>query len=297
MHELPGGRFRAGLSVAALCSFATCEPRLVVGTWSGAGEAGQPGTAGEGGAGEGGRPGEGGQVGDGLGGENGACVGDAATGASTTDPLSVPWSTGFENGFCDFQEVAGYCFADGDGSYELVESPVRSGKYAAAFKINTQSGYQARCVAQGELPAAAYYGAWYYVPALTTNSSVWNLLHFQGGDPSSQHGLWDVSLRNGSDGSLEVFVFDFLNSQDRLAPVPRPIPIGAWFHLEFYLRRAADQSGEIALYQDGELVVQASGILTDDTSWGQWFVGNIANALTPADSTVYVDDITIGTSR
>jgi hypothetical protein len=112
-----------------------------------------------------------------------------------------------------------------------------------------------------------------------------------------QHGLWDVSLRNGADGSLEVFVLGFLNSQNYFAAEPRPIPIGDWFHLEFFLRRAADASGEMALYQDGELLVEASGLVTDDTDWGQWFVGNIANALTPPDSTVYVDDITIGTSR
>ncbi len=47
----------------------------------------------------------------------------------------------------------------------------------------------------------------------------------------------------------------------------------------------------------GQLLVEATGLQTDDTDWGQWFVGNIANALTPPDSTVYVDDITIGTSR
>jgi hypothetical protein len=294
MHQVPV-RSRAGVALVALCCLATCEPRLVVGTWSGAGEGGASGQ-GEGGlAGQGARTGDGGQAADG--GQDGACVDDATTPPSATDPLFVPWSTGFEDGFCDFRKVAGYCFADGDGSYELVESPVRSGRYAAAFKINVQSGYQARCLAQGQLPEAAYYGAWYYVPALTTNSSVWNLLHFQGGDPSAQHGLWDVSLRNGSDGSLEVFVYAFLHNQDRFAPQARTIPIGAWFHLEFYLRRAADASGEIALYQDGELVVEATGLVTDDTNSGQWFVGNIANALIPPDSTVYVDDITIGTSR
>jgi hypothetical protein len=284
-------RAGAALVVATLGVCSACEPELVVGTWSAGGESG--GDAG----GEAGGGGGGGQSGEGAGASDGACTEDAASDASTMNPLSVPWSTSFENGFCDFREVAGYCFADGVGSYETVESPVRSGKYAAAFTINSTFGYQARCVAQGELPEEAYYGAWYYVPSLTTNNSVWNLLHFQGGDPSSPHGLWDVSLRNGSDGSLEVFVFDFLRMQDRLAAEPRPIPIGAWFHLEFYFRRAADETGAIALYQDGELLVEASDLVTDDTEWGQWFVGNIANALSPAESTVYVDDITIGTSR
>jgi hypothetical protein len=179
----------------------------------------------------------------------------------------------------------------------LVDSPVRSGNSAAAFTIDTATGYQTRCLVQGELPEAAYYGAWYYLPALSTNYSVWNLLHFQGGDPSAQHGLWDVSLRNGTDGNLEAYVYDFLRGTNLFGADPPPVPIGAWFHLEFYLRRAADDTGEIALYQDGELVVEATGLVTDDSNWGQWYVGNIANSLSPSQSTLYVDDITLGTSR
>jgi hypothetical protein len=109
--------------------------------------------------------------------------------------------------------------------------------------------------------------------------------------------LWDVSLENTADGELEPIVFDFLNGRLRRAASPKPIPIGAWFHLEFYLERAADTSGSIALYRDGELVVEARGIETDDTRWGQWYVGNLATGLTPAESTVYVDDVTIQRSR
>jgi len=47
------------------------------------------------------------------------------------------------------------------------------------------------------------------------------------------------------------------------------------------------------LYQDGQLVLQRTSIATDDTTFAQWYVGNFADALTPADSTIYVDDVTI----
>jgi len=59
------------------------------------------------------------------------------------------------------------------------------------------------------------------------------------------------------------------------------------------LAARADASGEIALYQDGQLVLQRTSIATDDTTFAQWYVGNFADALTPADSTIYVDDVTI----
>jgi hypothetical protein len=79
----------------------------------------------------------------------------------------------------------------------------------------------------------------------------------------------------------------------RVPPNRPEIPIGAWFHLEFQLRRAADASGEIALYQDGELLLALTALATDDSEWGQWYVGSYANSLTPPEATVYVDDISI----
>jgi hypothetical protein len=36
-----------------------------------------------------------------------------------------------------------------------------------------------------------------------------------------------------------------------------------------------------------------TNILTDDSSVGQWYVGNLATGLTPPASTLYVDDVTI----
>ena len=225
--------------------------------------------------------------------------GEDASVADSSDPVGMPWSTGFENRFCDYTQLAGFCYAARDATYEIVTSPVHSGRYAAAFRVTSgeTNGYQTRCVRQGVLPNAAYYGVWYFVPARARNSALWNLLHFRGGDASRQHGLWDVSLATRPDGELEATVFDFLNGRTYRVANSRPIPIGEWFHFEFYLKRAADRTGEIALYQDGELLVQAMNIVTDDSEWGQWYLGNLATGLMPADSTLYVDDVTIRETR
>lgn len=219
--------------------------------------------------------------------------------ADANDPIAPEWSTGFEDQFCDYTELAGFCYAAPNASYTTVTSPVHSGRYAAAFKVNADDpdGYQTRCVRQGELPTAAYYGAWYFVPERASDPGLWNLVHFQGGDRSAQHGLWDISLVSRDSGELEVVVFDFLNGMARSPEPPTPIPIGEWFHLELYLKRAADATGEVALYQDGELVIRATDLITDDSSWGQWYVGNLAQGLTPPDSTLYVDDVTIRSTR
>ncbi len=225
--------------------------------------------------------------------------GEDASIPDTSDPVAMPWSTGFENQFCDYTQVAGFCYSGMGASYEIVSSPVHSGRSAAAFRITSgdMESYQTRCVRQGVLPRAAYYGVWYFVPALAQNSALWNLLHFQGGSPSGAHGLWDVSLVTRADGALEATVFDFLNGRTHRATNPRPIPIGEWFHFEFYLKRAADRTGEVALYQDGQLLLQVTNTITDDSEWGQWYLGNLATGLMPADSTLYVDDVTIRESR
>ena len=224
---------------------------------------------------------------------------DAGAAPEIAAPISIPWSTGFENRFCDFALPTGFCTEP--VQYTIVTSPAKSGHYAAAFNVVAVDGgtsQQSRCGRQGTLPPSAYYGAWYFLPASATNSNLWNLFHFQGADTPTAvpHGLWDVSLMNGVDGTLHARVLDFLWTgapNGNVADSPVPVPIGTWFHLEFFLKRAKDGTGEAALYQDGVRVVHYANVRTDNTNWGQWFVGNLADSLNPPDSTVYVDDVTI----
>jgi hypothetical protein len=220
---------------------------------------------------------------------------DATPGAA--DAVAVPWSTGFERGFCDYAPSQGFCYTTGYGAYRIVTSPVHSGKYAAAFTVSsdeTRLGTNARCVRQGAFPASAYYGAWYYIPEARDNTGTWNLFHFQGGPGPGQdlHGLWDLSLVNYP-GGLRLGVFSAL--RDEWPPMTElpPIPIGSWFHLEIYLKRAADETGEVTVYQDGVVGMHLASIITDDSQWDQWYVGNLVDAIQPPESTVYVDDVTI----
>lgn len=230
-----------------------------------------------------------------------ACDPDAAVTEMSGDssmPVTM-WSTGFEDQFCGYIRPGGFCYTAPAASHTIVTSPVHSGRFAAAFSVSAgePDGHQTRCVRQGMLPHAAYYGAWFFIPKRLTNTGLWNLVHFQGGEPSDQHGLWDISLVNRSNGDLELIVYDFLNRVTRRANVSTPIPIGAWFHVELYLKRAADATGEVALYQDERLLLEAKNIVTDDTDWGQWYVGNLASSLSASDSTLYIDDVTIRSAR
>src|SRR6187551_76969 len=201
-----GNNFRVAVPVCALagCVFLlplACEPKLVVGKWS------EPhATAGIGGGGGGGGSGGGGAVGGNSGGDgavaDGGSGGDGGDGAPVacqvgsaanakvgsmqrvTGALALPWSTSFENGFCDYAVASGYCYGDTRASFEIVSSPVHSGNSAAAFNIvvdDAFDGLQARCVRHGQLPEAAYYSAFFFIPSAPTFANNWNLIHFQGG--------------------------------------------------------------------------------------------------------------------
>jgi hypothetical protein len=213
--------------------------------------------------------------------------------------ITLPWSTGFENGFGDWSQPynEGFCYVAGAATYAIVTNPVHSGQYAAAFTVNpaVTSPSQTRCIRQGALPQSAYYGAWYYVPAVETTVGTWNLFHFQGanGQDAAAQGLWDISLVDQQDGGVAATVYDFLNGKTAAGPA---IPIGQWFHIEARLVRSAAGAGEFAVYIDGNVVLDLSGLETDPTTWGQWFLGNYATALAPSPSTVYVDDVTIDTN-
>jgi hypothetical protein len=222
--------------------------------------------------------------------------GSESTIPKETAPVTLPWSTGFENRYCDYTELAGFCYAIDSASYELVTSPVHSGNYAAAFTVRTAEGgeSQARCVRQGELPTAAYYGAWYYITEAASSPTNWNLFHFRGGaNLPLAPGFLDVSLVNEND-ALRVAVFGPRHRALADAADSPAIPIGEWFHVQLYLKRASGTDGEVALYVNDQEVFDAENVTTDDgASLGLWFLGNLATDLTPSDVTLYVDDVTI----
>lgn len=212
-------------------------------------------------------------------------------------PLKLPWSTGFEDGFCGYYDGSGFCYSDSKGGFRRVTEPVHSGRFAAAFDIDAgefrREGNQTRCVREGELPERAYYGAWYFVPSGTEELDNWNLFHFQGGKPYVIEKYWDVSLGKNDDGELFLHVFDDVDGKTyRQEPSDAvPIPIDTWFHIELYWDRS--EAGEVRLYQDGKQVIHVTDPTTEYPEWGQWYVGNLANALSPSLSTVYVDDVTV----
>jgi Polysaccharide lyase len=219
-------------------------------------------------------------------------------GVYNEEPVPAPWSTSFEGGFCDYNDGAGFCYASDNSSFSVVQAPVRTGSFAAAFEVRpsaTSDIRQTRCVREGELPRAAYYSAWYYLPSDFSGAESWNLFHFRGGQVGGRlSGQWDVSMSESVDGVLTAYVQDHLTNSIYEQSDPLPIPRETWFELEFFLKRASDTTGELALYQDGTEIVRRVGIVTNDSPFAQWYVGNWTSTIfSPAPTTLYVDDVAI----
>jgi hypothetical protein len=211
------------------------------------------------------------------------------------NPVEVPWTSSFDLGFCDYVLAQGFCYADEDASYEIVDSPVRSGRTAAAFSITTDSGRSGtRCVREGLLPPDAIYGAWFWIPEKIEPRANWNLMHFQDSEPGTPFQYrWDVSLGISDDGDLSLHVLEF-PTRDKFTPtVATTVPIGAWFHVEFRWLRADAPDGRVTLFQDGVPILDLTDIDASGFDFGQWHVGNLADDLEPANSTLYVDDVGI----
>lgn len=224
-----------------------------------------------------------------------SCAYDGAAGAPAADKvIEIGWSTGFENGSCDYDRVGGQCYVIGDASYAFVDDPVLAGSSAGAFTVTTDMDANTgvphtRCYLEGVMPTDATYGAWFYIPEFVQTGN-WNLMFFQATVPNP--GLFSVSLASEG-GNLHLYVLNHM-MMDFRTPDPAPaVPIATWFQVEFRLLRARDATGGYALYQDGMLLLEESGIVTDRYDVHQWYVGNWADELMPAESTVYVDDVTV----
>ncbi len=215
--------------------------------------------------------------------------------------VELEWTSGFEDGFCGFSNVRGFCYGASGASRRIVEAPAHSGRRAAAFTVNSDDelrAEQTRCVREGLLPKDAYYRAYFFIPSGTTNNGNWNLMHFRtAGEDGALDGRWDVSLVTTEQGTLAPWLRDYVGGSVIPPSEDYEVPVDRWFSLAIRLRRDSTEAGVAALYLDDELVVERTDIVTDvESTWGQWYVGNLATDISPSESTIYLDDVSISAS-
>jgi len=231
---------------------------------------------------------------------------------------NILWSATFEPGnFSEWEQ-------DGDGG-EYKENAAASptvttelahgGRYAGKSTMGPTAGSPGMASSNyfyrtQPSPTEAYYGAWYYIPSTVTVRSWLSLVHFRcstTGDGKNVVPVWDLNVwpvRDGSlppgtlpIGSLTTHFYNFLTLVNADQLVTQAVPTDQWVHFEVLIRKAADATGRVTIWQDDQMIIDLQNIATFSTDWVEWDAGGASNDLSPSTASIYVDDATISLER
>jgi hypothetical protein len=185
-----------------------------------------------------------------------------------------------------------------DTSLAVSTDHAHGGRYAVKLSNAAVSSYEeVRLWRTDQFPQAAYYSAWYYLPRAYQTTADWTIMQLRAPlatDPTTISQLLDVDLRSLPSGDLIVSVYDHRPQYLRAAtPDPAvPVPIGAWFQLQAYFDYSAGADGRFAVWLDGQPLYDLSRPF--NLSGTVYFsVCSVSQALSPTDSTIYVDDAAV----
>lgn len=236
----------------------------------------------------------------------GSTTGGAAPAADEPwPPGELVWSTDHEVGdFSDWED--GGDFYGGEYEWGDVNSYVdlgvgRDESNGVVADINT--------VARGETSggvrmyrrveaSAAYYSAWFRLEEAHRVTDWWSIFLFHARDESlsleNDVSLWDVRLVNDEAGRLALQFFDHDTMRGTSSPLGagRVTP-GTWFELKAYLDYRPPNETRLIVWQDDALLFDMKRLHTAPEEHVYWCVGNGAAELSPADSTLYLDDAAV----
>lgn len=244
-------------------------------------------------------------------------IGDApdsnAVGGMGGEPESNPeaprvlWSASFEGeDLSEWAPLSPEVPADlswGGGSMAALVGTGREGSGGVAFTIDTAVdalSHGSRVYREVE-SEPAYYSAWYRVADAHVDENWWAVMVFQGRDENySSDGIafyWDIRLSVQTDDMLALELYDTEADAAFEAPPGHEIRVGEWFHLEVHLDYAPPSSTHLDVYLNGAQVYDQPDLLGGPTAHLLWGIGNGADVLDPAVSTVYVDDAVVSRDR
>lgn len=237
-----------------------------------------------------------------------------------TPTNGIIWSADMETG--DLSQWDGV-WNSGTAQADATTLHAHSGTYGAALTItnvsstNSSGTRLAKDEVPGSslLPDAAYYSVWYYFPQNVSAPQWWNVFQWKKGYCDSSGDcpsdpVFTVNVGNRGDGSMYLYLYDHVGTDgtyntagqgDRGDAIIN-LPLNTWVHLECYYKWALTATGEVACWQDGQQIWDATNLITDYNYTGadnprQWTVNNYSDNTVPVTQTIYVDDAAISTVR
>lgn len=211
--------------------------------------------------------------------------------------LPAPWQTSFDDGFCDYQYLAGFCYSDSSSSYRLVSAPVHTGPFAAAFDLSPSKGRRTPGALRARGTAA--------------QRSVLQRLVLRSERPfrrprlepiprprrtSPREARWALGRVAGRrEWRPERLCAEPSGRPPLPAHQPEANPPSSLVSARILPKERTDATGAVALHQDGEELLRVTNAVTNDTPFSQWYVGNFAGNIPPNSptSTLYVDDVSV----
>lgn len=235
----------------------------------------------------------------------------------TSNP-GILWSADHETGdFSQWEYNQGRAIFNsntppGTSDASITDEVAHSGNYALKLSLTGASDGQSqgtrvvrRWLDSSEdppipLPDEAYYSAWYYFPQVYKPQVWWNVFQFKSKSPDGVTNAmfsFNIGYRNDI---MYLYVYDkILFTAHGQGDGRLPIPVGQWVHIEAYLKKRFDNTGQLTVWQDGVKIIDVLNIRTifgeDDRL--RWSVNNYTDDITPSDPVIYVDDAVISTER
>jgi Polysaccharide lyase len=236
---------------------------------------------------------------------------DVANGADRPDGAStLLWKATFEPG--DLSEwtsdgAGGSIFENIATAPAVTTTVAHGGRYSAKATVMpavgmASSNYLYRVAPS---PTEAYYGAWYYIPSTVVSvRNYLSLIHIDAsrtGDGQNAYARWDLNVYSSpvasGSGNLVAHLYDYALIANREQLVPITVPRDTWVHFEVLMVKSATTTGRMAVWQDDVLIIDDPGVVTTPNDWVQWRFGGASDMIDPSPSAVYVDDVTISTTR
>ncbi len=186
-------------------------------------------------------------------------------------------------------------FNTGTGSVEASTDVARSGSYSLKMSISGASGetQAARILRWHDTPAAGYYSVWFDFPRIYRPGQWWNVLQFKSQSDTDNVPTWVLNVGNRPNGSMYFYLWDGLTNTSYSPLHHADLPVGSWFQVKVFFRRAIDRTGRITVWQGNVLLFdidQVQTAIADNTHFG---ISNYTDDISPSNPVIYADDAVI----
>lgn len=225
-------------------------------------------------------------------------------GADANAASSLLWSASMEQGNLEEWSLddCGGEFNSGTADAVATRDHAHSGLWGARLTISTpsssQSGTRLFRWCEPQQHPALYYRAWFYFPQQYTAPNWWNVFQWKSKISATKNDpFFILNVGNREDGTMYFYLYDW---QQRVShsQTTAQITVGRWTQIEAFYQCAADATGKVMIWQDGQLLFDVSRVKTRYANGDcEWSVNNYSDALSPANATIYVDEAAISLTR